>query len=492
MDLQQQVSGETQTKTNHPSKPQGSGKSAKRITKAKKENKKTLSKTTVNASTEGDKMNNTVLNNEKGSKNTKNHDEKKNNKRKKTRFFETYISKVLKTMSASNGITANAKQQLNSAVCIISKQISHIVNVLTFIAKKKTSSEKEVINAVRLIFPANLANGAINEGEKSISKFAEEEDKHSSRQEKAGIVFPPSIAEKFLRNFGFSKIMITKTAPVFLASVLEYLVTVILNLATKRAVEHRRVRITIRDLELAVREDADLNSLWDKCNLNFIGGGVVPNIHSSLLAKRPRKKKKVGESETVTDKNKKNHRFRPGTVSLREIKRFQKASNCLTFAKYPFERFVRGLVMQLNETMKISKDVFVVLQYYIEQFVVDFLRDANKTAIHAGRVKLMPTDLTFVCELRRYEPLNMSLVQTVSSIPVKVKKTKPKKSANVEEKTTEEQEQTVEETEENDENEEEDVQDEEQENEEGEEDEGVDEEQENEEDELSEELLDDE
>ena len=75
-------------------------------------------------------------------------------------------------------------------------------------------------------------------------------------------------------------------------------------------------------------------------------------------------------------------------------------SNCLTFAKFPFERVVRGIVNKNNSSMKISKDVFIILQYYIEQYVVDILKDANMAAIHAGRVKLMLTDIEFICNLR--------------------------------------------------------------------------------------------
>ena len=46
--------------------------------------------------------------------------------------------------------------------------------------------------------------------------------------------------------------------------------------------------------------------------------------------------------------------------------------------------------------MKISKDVFIVLQYFIEQQLLSLLRNANFAAIHAGRVKLMPIDINFV------------------------------------------------------------------------------------------------
>jgi len=342
-------------------------------------------------------------------------EEHKNNKKKKTRYFETYISKVLKNITPENGITANAKQQLNSAVCIFAKIVSDKVSHLTTIAKKKTMSVKEVENATNLLLTGKLLSGTIAHGAESIEKFESGETKHSSRQDKAGILFPPSIAEKFLRNFGLSKIMVTKTTPVYFASVLEYFVIQILVNASRIAKENNRVRLTIRDLELAVRTDLDLSILFGRCKLSFVGGGVLPQIHESLLNKKPRKKRKNTKVlENSSSDVKKGHRFRPGTVSLREIRKFQKVSNCLTFAKFPFERLVRGIVNKYKSDMKISKEVFIIIQYYIEQFVVDLLRDSNSAAIHSGRVKLMSVDITFITGLRRY--------QAVDTAPYKVEK----------------------------------------------------------------------
>jgi histone H3/H4 len=343
----------------------------------------------------------------------KENDEHGKNKKKKTRYFETYISKVLKTVSAEHGITANARQQLNSAICVIAKMIANISMHLTVVSKKKTMSEKEVGNAVKLVFCGTLTETASIQAEESLSKFKSDEAKHSSRQDKAGILFPPSISEKFLRNFGFSKIMVTKSAPVYFAAILEHLTIDILTTATKMAKENNRVRVTIRDLELTIRTDKELAKLFEKCNLSFVGGGVVPQIHETLLNKKPRKKRKnvrVSAPEPVEQSKK--HRFRPGTVSLREIRKFQKISNCLTFAKFPFERFIRNIVNTYNSGMKISKDVFIVLQYYVEQFVVDFLRDANSAAIHSGRVKLMPSDINFICQLRKYDDLDILSFKT--------------------------------------------------------------------------------
>lgn len=323
-------------------------------------------------------------------------------RKKKTRYFETYISKVLKQVSPTNGITSNSKQQLNSAICKIATELSKITLLLTQISKKKTLSDKEVANAVRIIMPGELAVNSIHEGEKSVEKFATKDDKNKSRQGKAGIIFPPSIAEKFLRNFGVSNIMVTKNAPIYMAAVLEYITVDILQLCVDMANDNKRVRITIRDLELSVNTDYELTSLFDKCSISFIGGGVIPSIHQSLLMKKPRKKKK-SQFMALTPAVKKPHRFRPGTVALREIRKFQKISNCLIFAKHPFERFTRSIIKRYKPNMKIAKNVFVILQYYIEQYIVSILRDSGSAAIHCGRVKLMPSDINFICDLRKIQ-----------------------------------------------------------------------------------------
>lgn len=318
-------------------------------------------------------------------------------KKKKTRFFETYISKVLKQVSDSNGITSNSKQQLNSALCLISKLISSTVITLTEIAKKKTMSDKEIKNALLIVLPPQMAANAIIEGQKAIASFGKDNIKGTSRQEKAGILFSPAISEKFLRNFGYSKVMVTSQAPVYLAGALEYITSEILKNASISANDNKRIRINIRDLEMGVRKNDDLNTFFVKNNISFLGGGVTPFIHESLLPKKSKPKKRTKKPEDILEGEKKKHRFRPGTVSLREIKRYQKMSNCLTFAKFPFEKFVRQVVTSHNNTsMKISKDVFIVLQYFIEQQLSSLLRNANFAAIHAGRVKLMPIDINFV------------------------------------------------------------------------------------------------
>ena len=116
-------------------------------------------------------------------------------KKKKSHMFETYISKVLKEIAPTNGITNNAKQQLNSAICHIAKHISSIILRLTVTGKKKTVSLKEVSNALKITLSGKLLENSLKEGHKSCGNISSngKNNLNSSRQNKAGIIFPPSL-----------------------------------------------------------------------------------------------------------------------------------------------------------------------------------------------------------------------------------------------------------------------------------------------------------
>jgi histone H2A len=300
--------------------------------------------------------------------------------RKKNHYFEVFISKVLKQVSEKTNITSNAKQQLNSFLCILCKYISNIANKLTISSKKKTISEKEIYNSIKIVLEYGLLQNAILEGDKSVDAFKNSNDK-GSRQNKAGIIFSPSVSEKFLRNFGNSKIMVTSLAPIYLSAVLEYLTFELLDLASDYVHNNKRVRITIRDIEIVVRNDSEFNKLFNKINISLLGGGVVPYIHPSLI------------------KNNKS-KYKQRNIAIKNIKKYQKISDNLIFSKSSFEKFVRYIFKEIkNEDVKISKDVFLILQHFIEQFIVKILHNSNFLAIHAGRVKLLPIDIAFVSYL---------------------------------------------------------------------------------------------
>lgn len=304
----------------------------------------------------------------------------KRKKHKKHRYFDVYILKALKQVS-KNEITLNARTQLNNVLIIISKIIADKALKLVEYTKKKTLSVKELENVVSILFSGELQKVMLEEGQKAIEKFnnkEENEDKGTSRQFKAGILFPASVCEKFLRKFGSSNMMITSESPVYLASILEYFTAELLDLSSGIANSNNRVRITVRDFEIAVRTDSEFNKFFNTWNISFLGGGVIPFINPALLVK----KRKGGDTH------------------LKQIKKYQTQGDCLIISKHPFEVIIRKLFENYNKDVKISKDLFLILQYYIEDEIVKLLQKANNLAIYAGRIKLIPSDIEMILSIQ--------------------------------------------------------------------------------------------
>ena len=109
--------------------------------------------------------------------------------------------------------------------------------------------------------------------------------KSQSRSSKAGLQFPVGRVARFLRKGRYAA-RVGGGAPVYLAAVLEYLSAEILELAGNAARDNKKSRITPRHVQLAVRNDEELNKLLG--GVTIAQGGVLPNIHQVLM---PKKKK---------------------------------------------------------------------------------------------------------------------------------------------------------------------------------------------------------
>lgn len=107
--------------------------------------------------------------------------------------------------------------------------------------------------------------------------------KSTSKSAKAGLQFPVARVGRYLKKGKYAT-RVGAGAPVYLAAVLEYLCAEILELAGNAAKDNKKSRIVPRHVQLAVRNDEELNKLLG--GVTIAGGGVLPNIHAVLLPKK--------------------------------------------------------------------------------------------------------------------------------------------------------------------------------------------------------------
>lgn len=95
----------------------------------------------------------------------------------------------------------------------------------------------------------------------------------------------------------------------------------------------------------------------------------------------------------------KKHRFRPGTVALREIRKYQKSTDLL-IKKAPFQRLVREVAQEYKQDLRFQSQAVLALQEAAEAYLVGLYEDSNCCAIHAKRVTIMPKDMQLAKRIR--------------------------------------------------------------------------------------------
>ncbi|KAF8344341.1 histone-fold-containing protein [Cantharellus anzutake] len=123
----------------------------------------------------------------------------------------------------------------------------------------------------------------------------------------------------------------------------------------------------------------------------------------STGGKAPRKQLSTKQAKksapSTTGGVKKPHRFRPGTVALREIRKYQKSTELL-IRKLPFQRLVREIAQDFKTDLRFQSSAVLALQEASEAYLVSLFEDTNLAAIHAKRVTIQPKDLALARRLR--------------------------------------------------------------------------------------------
>jgi histone H3/H4 len=140
---------------------------------------------------------------------------------------------------------------------------------------------------------------------------------------------------------------------------------------------------------------------------------VAQVASSSSGASAPKKSRaKASSSQNVTEsvtnpadsettQKKKPHKFRAGTVALREIRRYQKTTDLL-LRRAPFQRLVRQVASEFKvpgtDGLRFQASAVEALQEATEASMISMFQNANRYAIHANRVSVTPDDMELVSQ----------------------------------------------------------------------------------------------
>ena len=115
--------------------------------------------------------------------------------------------------------------------------------------------------------------------------------KSQTRSARAELTFPVGRIGRYLKQGNYSN-RTSAVAAVYMAAVLEFVCAEVMEIAANAAKDNGKSRMTPRHIQLAVRNDEELNQLFG--NATIASGGVLPNIHPTLL---PTKKKSDGKAK---------------------------------------------------------------------------------------------------------------------------------------------------------------------------------------------------
>ncbi|KAK9380683.1 histone-fold-containing protein [Kockiozyma suomiensis] len=121
---------------------------------------------------------------------------------------------------------------------------------------------------------------------------------------------------------------------------------------------------------------------------------TLPSKRPSTATERP--------GDPLELRSKKPHRYKPGTVALREIRKYQKSTELL-MRKLPFARVVREVAHDFfsgDEGLRFQSVAILALQEAAEAYLVHLFEDTNLCAIHAKRVTIMQKDIQLARRIR--------------------------------------------------------------------------------------------
>ncbi|XP_033934047.2 uncharacterized protein [Pseudochaenichthys georgianus] len=219
--------------------------------------------------------------------------------------------------------------------------------------------------------------------------------KAKTRSSRAGLQFPVGRVHRHLRKGNYAH-RVGAGAPVYLAAVLEYLTAEILELAGNAARDNKKTRIIPRHLQLAVRNDEELNKLLG--GVTIAQGGVLPNIQAVLL---PKKTEKAAKNKYKNYYDMSGRGKTGGKARAKAKTRSSRAG-----LQFPVGRVHRHL-RKGNYAQRVGAGAPVYLAAVLEYLTAEILELAGNAARDNKKTRIIPRHLQLA--VRNDEELNKLL-----------------------------------------------------------------------------------
>jgi histone H3 len=127
--------------------------------------------------------------------------------------------------------------------------------------------------------------------------------------------------------------------------------------------------------------------------------GTIRKIMNNTTTTTKQEQQNNKKVVIASSKKSKPYRYRPGTVALREIRKYQRSTDLL-IKKAPFQRLVREIALDFKPDLRFQHSAVEALQEAAEAYLVGLFEDTNLLAIHARRVTIMVKDITLARRIR--------------------------------------------------------------------------------------------
>lgn len=210
-------------------------------------------------------------------------------KKKDYDHFDIYINKIFKSIHPSKGINGEAMNELNQFIKVLVEMMSRATNELLLNNGRKTIDERDIKSATELVLYGELIRHANDGGNRALTNYDKAlynkekgKDAPKYKTEMAGLMLSVPRIEKLMMKYSIAERKSTK-ASIYMTAVVEYVIAELLELSGKALNDTNLNRVKPRQVKLALLNDSELIEVFKN---TITPGGVIPNIHISLLPRR--------------------------------------------------------------------------------------------------------------------------------------------------------------------------------------------------------------